>query len=347
MKNNVTNEGAMPSDYSSFLDKMESKEKEASKAKNLKPIPDRAFRNTLHKRENYDNYLFSCHSFGRLMGGIPKPLSESQRLTYDSYHDRFMGIGRELTEKQEAAYFDLGKKLRAKVKLSDGAKTYLEELVREDVFGRRNTIETKYMDKGIQVEDESIALYGQFIGEDLHKNEDRVKNDFWQGECDNKQSKIRDFKNSWEYHTFPRTQTAIKNMLYEWQLQLYMDLYGFDEAELVYCLVDTPFRLVEDELRRMGWNYDILTLSCDDVKSSAIPLVVEKVSNMIYTWEGLQNLCDQSGILQIDWFYDSFIELPIEKRVKVFETTRNEKMIQQGKDMIVLAREFMNTIKEE
>jgi hypothetical protein len=124
-----------------------------------------------------------------------------------------------------------------------------------------------------------------------------------------------------------------------------MDLYGLNEAELVYCLVDTPVRLILDELRRLDWKYDIMTVD-GDIREKHIPFVVERVCNMVYTLEGLGEVCDQSGILQLDWFYDDFVELPIEKRIKVLTTSRNEKMLSQGREMIGLAREYMNQIKE-
>ncbi len=347
MSNFLTEGGQLPVNYSEFLDKVEADTKALEKKRN--PFPKKvqySFNNVLAGRENYDNYLFRCSSFGKLMGGIPKPLTENQQATYVAYHERFMGTGKPLTEKQELTYYDLGKKLRAKVELSDGAKTTCEELVREDVFGRRKIIETKYMDKGIEMENTSIALYSEFIGEELFKNDERKRNDYWVGECDNCQGKIRDFKTSWEHSSFPRAVPELKNTLYEWQLQLYMDLWGMDEAELIYCLVDTPVRLVEDEIRRMDWKYNLLTVD-GSVKVEHIPFIVEKVNNMMYTSEGLTELCELSGTLQLDWFAESFIELPIEKRIKVFHTQRNEKMLRQGREMVKLAREYMNQIKEQ
>jgi len=278
------------------------------------------------------------------MGGIPKPLTQNQQNTYNAYHERYNGLGKPLTVNQEAVYYELGAKMRAEVKLNETAKTYCEELVREDEFGRRKILETKYMDKGLEMEDASIALYSEFIGELLCKNNQRASNQFWVGEADNIQGKIRDFKTSWEHSTFPRTQLEIKNKLYEWQLQVYMDLYNFDEAELVYCLVDTPTRLVVDEIKRLDFRHDILTFE-GDIKEHHIPFVVERVCNMVYTFEGLCEVSEQSGIIELEWFKDRFIELPPEKRIKVFHTQRNEKMLQQGRDMVVFARDYMNKIK--
>ena len=339
----IENEGGkLPSNYGGFLNAMADKEAQYKRTAFKKSVPGEKFSNTLHERENYDFYLFRTFNFGRLMGGVPKPLTANQQDTYKAYHDRYMGIGKPLTEKQEFDYFDLGKKLRAKVQLSEGAKTFCEELVREDIFGRSRILETKYMDKGIEMEQASINLYSKFVGLEFVKNTERKTNDYWSGEADNVQFKIRDFKTSWDHSTFPRAAIEIPS-LYEWQLQVYMDLYGFEEAELVYCLVDTPVRLVMDELRRLDWKYDIMTVD-GNIREEHIPFVVERVCNMVYTLEGLGEVCDQSGILELDWFCSDFIELPIEKRIKAMTTHRDDKMISQGKEMIELAREYMNLI---
>lgn len=337
----------LPENYGALLGKLEQKEKRAEQTHTRRPVPKSYFKQ-LRVRDNYDDFEFRCHDFARLMGGIPKPLTENQQDTYEAYHDRYMGIGRPLTEKQERTYFDLGRKMRAEITLSDAAKKYCEELIREDETGRRKLIETKYMDKGLEREDASINLYGDFIGQELKKNEGRKSNGFWNGECDQitPLDIVRDFKTSWDHTTFPMAAIEISNPMYEWQLQDYMDLWNVDRAELVYCLVDTPLRLVEDEIRRMDWKHDLLSVS-GDVREEHIPFIIEKVSNMIYTLEGLYEVCEQSSLLDISWFDGVFVELPIEKRIKVFTLERNEKMIAQGKEMVKLARAYMNRVIAE
>lgn len=315
--------------------------KELFKEREFSNVPTRSLI-IMSDRENYDDYLFRAHSFGRLMSGVPKPLTDNQQATYEAYHDRFMGIGRPLTEKQEQTYFDLGLKKRATVKLSDGAKTFCEELVRENVFGRQKAIETKYLEKGIEQEVDSIALYSDFIGEQLVKNTERRENEYWTGEADNiKDGIVRDFKTSWDFNTFPVAATEIRNSLYEWQLQVYMSLWGVSQAELVYCLVDTSMKQIEDEIRRLDWKYDVLTVG-GEVKENHINFLVERICNMVYTEAALIDFCEQSAIINIDWFDGIFKPLPIEQRIKVFKTQRDEKMLRWGREMVALAREYMN-----
>lgn len=316
-------------------------DRELFKEREFSKVPTRNLI-TMSVRENYDNYLFRASAFGRLMTGIPKPLTPNQQDTYEAYHERFMGVGRPLTEKQERDYYELGAKKRATVKLSDGAKTYCEELVREDVFGRQKDIESKYLEKGIQQEVDSIALYSEFIGQNLSKNTERKENEYWTGEADNVAGGIvRDFKTSWDFNTFPVAASEIKNSLYEWQLQVYMALWNLYEAELVYCLVDTSIKQIEDEMRRLDWKYDILSVG-GEVKENHIRFVVERICNMIYTEQALIDFCEQSAVVKIDWFDGIFRPLPIEQRIKVFKTQRDEQMLRYGREMIALARDYMN-----
>lgn len=296
----------------------------------------------LTPRANYDNYLFRCHDFNKLMGGVPKPLTAKQIETYNAYHERFMGTGRKLTEKQEYDYYSLGAKLREKPKLSDAAKKHCEQLVREDKTGRRQIIETEYMDKGLICENSAIEMYGKFIEQELKKNTERKQNDIVSGEADQVGADIiREFKTSWDHTTFPLAAEKPTNPAYEWQVQLYMDLYGKDRAELIYTLVDTPERLINDVLLSLSYKYDTMNVE-GDVRPEHIPFVVEKVCNMIYDTDNLIEVCENSSLLELKWFDGKFIHLTPEQRIKVFYFERDEKMLSQAREMVALARDYMN-----
>ena len=47
---------------------------------------------------------------------------------------------------------------KGKDELSVGAKTYVSKLAKDFVYGYDEKVTSKYMDKGIQVEDESIVV---------------------------------------------------------------------------------------------------------------------------------------------------------------------------------------------
>ena len=131
--------------------------------------------------------------------------------------------------------------------LSAGCKTYIKELVKEDLFGYRTTIDSKYLTKGIDMEDTSIDLYNEVHGTLYLKNTERLENEFITGECDiNAEDKIIDIKSSWSLETFPPSPEDVNNKDYEWQLRGYMMLYNKPKAELAYCMVSTPDYLLKE-----------------------------------------------------------------------------------------------------
>jgi hypothetical protein len=132
--------------------------------------------------------------------------------------------------------------------LSKGAKTYLEAMAKEYVYGFNQVITGKYMDKGQIVEEESIALYNSVSFTNYTKNTERRNNDWVTGECDIfTGSKIIDIKSSWSLATFPATAEAGRDKTYEWQLRAYMMLWDVDQAEIAYCMVNTPDELIKYE----------------------------------------------------------------------------------------------------
>jgi hypothetical protein len=132
--------------------------------------------------------------------------------------------------------------------LSKGAKTALEAMAKEFLYGFNEVITGKYMDKGIIVEDESIALLNSVFFTDYKKNTERRTNEWITGECDIfTGDKIIDIKSAWSLATFPATAEAGRDKTYEWQLRAYMMLWDVDYAEIAYCMVNTPDELIKYE----------------------------------------------------------------------------------------------------
>lgn len=131
--------------------------------------------------------------------------------------------------------------------LSVGAKTYIRELAQQEIFGIDFEVSSKEMEKGIEVEPESIALLNRVRGLNLVKNKERRTNDYLTGECDLFDAERRrghDLKSSWSAKTFRGWLVDCVEKLYEWQMRGYMMLWDADEWEVNYALVDTPERLI-------------------------------------------------------------------------------------------------------
>ena len=129
--------------------------------------------------------------------------------------------------------------------LSVGAKTHIQQLAKQFVYGYDKVITSKYMDKGIQVEDQSIELLNSVLFTDYKKNTERKENDWITGECDIfTGDMIYDIKSSWSLDTFPVLASQGEDKTYEWQLRAYMWLWNVDKAAIAYCLVNTPEDLI-------------------------------------------------------------------------------------------------------
>lgn len=131
--------------------------------------------------------------------------------------------------------------------LSVGAKTYIRELAQQEILGVEFSFSSKETEKGIEVEDESIALLNRVRGLSLVKNTERKSNGLITGECDlydAERKRGHDLKSSWSAKTFPGWVVDCEDKLYEWQMRGYMLLWDADEWEVNYALVDTPERLI-------------------------------------------------------------------------------------------------------
>ena len=124
--------------------------------------------------------------------------------------------------------------------LSQTAKSYIEQLAKEDFFGYTSPLVNRYLDKGINQELESINLLNSVRFENYEKNDQRIENEFLTGECDIITTEsIIDIKTSWSLDTFPELPEDIDSNQYEWQGRAYMMLFNRFEFELVFCMVST------------------------------------------------------------------------------------------------------------
>ena len=131
--------------------------------------------------------------------------------------------------------------------LSETAKTYIKKKAKEHYFGFSSSITTKPMIKGKDWEEESIALVNQVRGSFYIKNKERFENEFLTGEPDIiLENTIIDVKTSWSLETWPATPGEGVNKDYMWQLFAYCWLLDKQEAELIYCMIDTDDLLLGD-----------------------------------------------------------------------------------------------------
>lgn len=131
--------------------------------------------------------------------------------------------------------------------LSEGAKTYLKGLARQELFGYRTIVDTKVLRKGIMVEDETIDLYNRVFFKRYAKNTERRTNDWLTGECDIYDLGVctLDAKSVWSLDTFPLLAEDAHDPAYEWQGVAYGILWPDAKEHIVFFgAVDTPEELI-------------------------------------------------------------------------------------------------------
>jgi hypothetical protein len=198
--------------------------------------------------------------------------------------------------------------------LSQTAKTYVEELAREHLFGIKKVFKSRYTDKGNEVEEQAIELTEDVLGfEFLTKNEKYFENDYIKGTPDViTTSLIIDVKSSWSGETFPFFESELPNKDYYYQVMGYMWLTGKKDALISYCLINTPEEIVNDEIRRTAWGKYEIEPSEETIRE------VKSVHN--------------------------FNHIPKDRRVKAFHVEFNEGVINEMKTRIEECRKYFNTL---
>ena len=198
--------------------------------------------------------------------------------------------------------------------LSKTCKTYLQELAIEEMYGIKKEFSSRYTDKGIEVERESIDLVQDNCDFGfMYKNEEHFENDFLTGTPDvNTDNILLDVKSSYDATTFPWFEEEIPNKDYYYQLQGYMALCNKRKSVLAYCLVNTPFQIVEDEVRRAHWK---------------------------------EHLIDESEELRADVeARHNFDHIPPEKRIKTFEVRYDKEVVKAIYERIKECRKYYETL---
>jgi hypothetical protein len=141
--------------------------------------------------------------------------------------------------------------------LSETTKTYVQEWLKEHIYGVRKQINNKYLNKGIVLEDTAIDKAIEWLDLPMTlKNETYYENDYFCGTPDLiVNDTVLDIKCSWDCFTFPLFENEIPTKNYYYQLQVYMELLGLKKAKLVYVLLNTPEDLPSWEEKH---NYDNL-----------------------------------------------------------------------------------------
>lgn len=229
--------------------------------------------------------------------------------------------------------------------ISETAKTHLVDVFVSRKYNRFSEISGKQLDKGNETEEDSISIYSRINKIYLKKNQESLKNEFicgtpdlYIGESVNKASKIIDCKSSWDIFTFHRAINKELLDSYYWQGQGYMALTGATNCSIVYCLNNTPYHLVEGELRKESYKYP-------DADTPAW-VELQIIANHVYDKATFDNYISIRGIsLNKEYakvVYDGFVEVPLKERYFSFDFNRSDEDIEKLYEKIKVCRKYMN-----
>jgi hypothetical protein len=216
----------------------------------------------------------------------------------------------ELTEKRDKI---------PELKLSSGAKTYIEDVWYGDYFEFQKAFHNKYVEKGNMKEDASIKALSKYLGFMTVKNEIYLSNDFIQGTPDirlNRPKCTIDTKNVYYPNGLSFFQDDEEKKDYVWQIHGYNFLEGKEVGFVARILMNPPAHILEKEV----WTY-WKNSGNDGQPNDEFRKEVEEMFN--------------------------FERLPIDERVNLFrvDTTENEiKIIQKA---VELANEYYNELTEK
>lgn len=199
---------------------------------------------------------------------------------------------------------------RSKDSMGKTCTTYLENWVKEQLYGKRKELYTDAIMKGTLQEDKAIEVLSQKHGF-MVKNEQFFENDFMTGTPDIITDIIRDVKCSQDCFTFPLFESEI-DMGYWWQLQGYMHLTGKTKASLDYVLVDAPDFIIDKAAR-----------------SEAYKLGLEEVDIELY--EEIKKR-------------HSYEKTPLELRIKSFAVDYDPEAIEQIKKRVIECQTYINNL---
>jgi hypothetical protein len=290
---------------------------------------------------DFSNYIFRSSFVGQIIS-VPKPLTGAQIETLAAFRKK----DKPLTDKQKKDLISLeNKHLESKqYKLNATAQKALNKIVFYEKTGRIKLLENQYLDKGIKVEKYSRDLMSRILGIPLVKDDERKSNDWVTGKRDiNNNDVIIDIKSKFSFDTFYDCLIESSNEGYLRQLDSYMDLWNVQKSLLCHVLVDTPLDIVQRHVKRLDYSHNIMNVE-GDIRDESIEFVVSEISNLIYTREGIEELCEESSIIHLEWFSD-FKEIPEKDRIHMVAHDFDKARIEQRNECIKLAREYMNGVQ--
>lgn len=286
---------------------------------------------------DFSKHTFRCSSLAYIMSN-PKGKSPMQKYLeckqwLEDNIVKYDGMKKELKTAKDLLTKIQDKSLKLKqleqhkddLFLSSTCKTHLADVYTRVKYGRTEDIKSKYLEKGLKLEEDAITAYCISIGEFRQKNVERKYNQWIEGESDiEDEISITDTKINWSIFQFNRVVTKPLIPLYEWQIRGYMMLWEKPIGRVAYVLLNTPENLLQREFNKIRYemfgNQQNFDLSSDEDKA-------------LY-----QQACDE---IRFNHTYD---DIPDEDKIRVFTKQRDLQLEECIKIRVEECRKYLQLI---
>jgi hypothetical protein len=230
--------------------------------------------------------------------------------------------------------------------LSDGVISHIVDAYTTKKFNRFEEMHSNILSKGNEVEEDSITMVSLMNKKFFKKNEDRISNgyimgtpDLFEGPDINNATAIRDTKSAWSVFTFTRHKHKPLPKDYYWQGQGYMELTGAKVCHFDFCLINTPYHIVESEIYKQSYK-------CKDM---VMPTWMELqiIANHVYDKKTFDEYIHKRQLLTTNFDYETsmvyagFVEIPMADRYYSIEIKHNQDDIDRLYKRIELCRQYI------
>lgn len=235
----------------------------------------------------------------------------------------------------------------------------LRKIHRAETYGRNFSFTNKFVQKGIEQEEEAITIYMYYRNRVLNiptfftNNKERLYNDWISGEAD--LTDTNDFKNcnegfdtkcSWELDTFPFPEDVL-DVSYEIQNQCYMWLSDTEKWATASVLVNCTERLLNNEKNK--WFYSMGSPMNEEDKNylEYVEKAKETEKRLIFDYDKFVK--DNSGhlleISRIEWHENDY-DIPLKDRVIEKHSVRDQSIIEEIKERITISRDYLDHLSK-
>lgn len=248
------------------------------------------------------------------------------------------------------------------VAISPTAIKRLNRMKREHLYGIKDNLDNKYLQKGLMCENDSIMLVNDVLQKRYLKNKVRKTNDYFTGEADLIDKSdggiiVPDIKTSWDSQTFDNMINLKKG--YYWQVGVgYTDLWNAQKGQVIHCLVNTPPELITAELNHTLYKFKPQGMTIEEFgwEPEGMKIKTQFFRNHTFSDDGWVSSYDGTPEYLKEGYWNrmvleqgldesfKFRPIPKHERVKIFEFKRNDEDIAFMKSKLDVARIYLDKI---